>query len=66
MSRVNKILDNRAPKYLSEIIKLYTPCRPANPVLRLLERQDNRSTTNTAGVLLMYAHRFFGMICLGF
>ena len=37
MQRVNKILDNRAPRYLSEIIELYTSCRPdlrsANPDL---------------------------------
>ena len=36
---VFKILDNRAPEYLSEFIKSHTSCRPylrsANPNLRL-------------------------------
>ena len=48
-----KILDNRAHEYLSEFIKLQTSCRPylrsANPDLRFLERQDNRSSTNSNG-----------------
>ena len=52
-------------------MKLYTSYRPdlrsANPDLRLLERHDNRFTTNnTAGVLLMYALRFYRIICLCF
>ena len=50
---VFNILDNRAPEYLSEFIKLHTPCRPdlrsANPNLRLLERQDTRFTTKSYG-----------------
>ena len=50
---VFNILDNRAPEYLSEFIKLHTPCRPdlrsANPDLRLLERQDTRFTTKSYG-----------------
>ena len=50
---VFKILDNRAPEYLSEFIKLHTSCRPylrsANPDLRLVERQDNRFSTNSNG-----------------
>ena len=50
---MNKIIDNRAPKYLSEIVKLYKSCRPdlrsVNPDLRLLERQDNRLTTKYYG-----------------
>ena len=51
---VFNIIYNRAPEYLSEFIKLHTPCRPdlrsANPDLRLsLERQDTRFTTKSYG-----------------
>ena len=50
-------------------MKLYTSCRPDlrsdNPDLRPLERQDNRFTTKSC-VFLIYALRFYELICLFF
>ena len=67
---VYKILDNRAPEYLSELIKLHASCRPylrsANPDLRILERQDNRFSTNSNGwraFNVCAQFYFFGMVC---
>ena len=68
---VFKILDNRAPEYLSEFIRLHTSCRPylrsAYPDLRLLERQDNHFSTNSNGWrAFIVCAPFFGMMCLCF
>ena len=55
---VDGTLNTTNQKYLSEIIKVYTSCRPdlrsANPDPRLLERQDNRFTTKSYGWRAFY------------